>query len=46
MLKFKNTGGLYKDKDVVMEENVITARDPKAAEKFGHAIVDLLSEED
>lgn len=38
-------GGLYTDKDVVVDGNIITARDPKAAEKFGHAIVEQLAEE-
>lgn len=39
-------GGLYTDKDVVVDGNIITARDPKAAEKFGHAIVEQLAAED
>lgn len=39
-------GGLYKDKEVVVDGNIVTARDPKAAEKFGHAIVDLFAEEE
>ena len=38
-------GGLYIDKDVVVDGNIITARDPQAAEKFGHAIVEQLAEE-
>lgn len=39
-------GGLYTDKDIVVDGNIITARDPKAAEKFGHAIVEQLAAED
>ncbi|MFA0822705.1 MAG: DJ-1/PfpI family protein [Methanomethylovorans sp.] len=39
-------GGIYKDKDVVVDGNIVTARDPKTAEKFGHAIVDLLAAEE
>ncbi|OPY24881.1 MAG: Intracellular protease 1 [Methanomethylovorans sp. PtaU1.Bin073] len=44
--ELEKCGGLYTDKDVVVDGNIITARDPKAAEKFGHAIVDLLAEGD
>ncbi|MBC7086124.1 MAG: DJ-1/PfpI family protein [Methanomethylovorans sp.] len=39
-------GGSYIDKDVVVDGNIVTGRDPKAAEKFGHAIVDLLAKEE
>jgi protease I len=38
-------GGQYQDTDVVADGNIVTARDPKAAEKFGHAIVKQLAEE-
>ena len=37
-------GALYRDQDVVKDGNVITARGPEAAEKFGRSVVVLLSE--
>jgi len=39
----KRGGAIYIDQDVVIDGQIVTANGPAAAEKFGQAIVDLLS---
>lgn len=41
--ELKKNGAIYKDEDVIVDENLITANGPDAAEKFGLAIVEALS---
>jgi len=36
-------GALYRDKDVVVEDNVVTANGPQSADKFGREVVKLLA---
>lgn len=40
--ELKKAGAYYQDKDVIVDGNVITGRDPQAAEKFAREIVSLL----
>ncbi|MEW6606318.1 MAG: DJ-1/PfpI family protein [bacterium] len=41
--RLKEKGANYSGKDVVIDENIITANGPQSAEKFAQAIVNLLS---
>ncbi|WP_094228720.1 DJ-1/PfpI/YhbO family deglycase/protease [Methanolobus psychrotolerans] len=35
-------GAIYEDADVIVTDNIITARDPASAEKFGEAVIEAL----
>jgi protease I len=42
--EFLNTGAIFKEKSVVVQDHIVTASGPAAAKKFGNEIVRLLQE--
>ncbi|HPJ12471.1 MAG TPA: DJ-1/PfpI family protein [Caldisericia bacterium] len=42
--EFIQTGAIFKDKNVIVQDNIVTANGPAAAKKFGNEIVRLLQE--
>jgi protease I len=44
--ELKKSGVDYKNQDVVVENNVVTGRDPQAAERFAREIVNILNREE
>ncbi|MBN2111386.1 MAG: DJ-1/PfpI family protein [Methanosarcinaceae archaeon] len=41
--ELKDCKAIYEDAEVIISDNIVTGRDPKAAEKFGEAVLEALS---